>query len=85
MTGKAPRPDRKSSAGAGRVIYTAAAVLAALFLFALGGRTMLHALERQLIYFPAKVRGEGPALSLEGGARAEEVWLETEDGMRVHG
>ncbi len=46
---------------------------------------MLRALEGQLIYFPARVTGDGPPLRVDGAASVEEVWLETGDGLRIHG
>ncbi len=46
---------------------------------------MLRVLEGQLIYFPARVTGDGPPLRVDGAASVEEVWLETGDGLRIHG
>lgn len=57
----------------------------ATLLLLLGGRLMLGALERQLIYFPARVRSEAATPVIPGARGVEEVWLEAEDGVRVHG
>ncbi len=46
---------------------------------------MLRALEGQLIYFPVRVAGDGPPVHVPGATAVEEVWLETADGVRVHG
>lgn len=46
---------------------------------------MLEAIERQLIYFPARVPRDAPTPSILGAAVVEEVWLDTDDGVRVHG
>jgi fermentation-respiration switch protein FrsA (DUF1100 family) len=46
---------------------------------------MLSALERQLIYFPTRVSPELPTPRLDVASLIEEVWLDTEDGVRVHG
>jgi fermentation-respiration switch protein FrsA (DUF1100 family) len=46
---------------------------------------MLESLERQLIYFPSRVREDAPTPHVEGASLVEEVWLETPDGVRVHG
>jgi fermentation-respiration switch protein FrsA (DUF1100 family) len=67
------------------VAYVAVGVVAAVVLFLLGGRLMLESLERQLIYFPTRVREDAPTPQVEGASRVEEVWLETPDGVRVHG
>ncbi|NIR43928.1 MAG: hypothetical protein GWN99_14500, partial [Gemmatimonadetes bacterium] len=40
---------------AAKIAYGTAGVAAATVLFLLGGRLMLDALERQLIYFPSRV------------------------------
>ena len=45
---------------------------------------MLRALERQLIYFPTPIPREMPPPALRHGA-AEDVYLETADGVTVHG
>ncbi|MGD2152765.1 MAG: alpha/beta hydrolase [Gemmatimonadales bacterium] len=68
-----------------RVAYAGVGVAAAIVLFLLGGRLMLESLERQLIYFPTRVREDAPTPQVEGASRVEEVWLETPDGVRVHG
>ncbi len=60
-------------------------VTVAGLLFALGGRLMLEALERQLIYFPTRVRQDAPTPRIPGASSVEEVWLDTADGVRVHG
>jgi fermentation-respiration switch protein FrsA (DUF1100 family) len=59
--------------------------VAAVVLFLLGGRLMLESLERQLIYFPTRVREDAPTPHVQGASAVEEVWLETPDGVRVHG
>ncbi len=46
---------------------------------------MLEAIERQLIYFPTRVARDAPTPSIPGAAVVEEVWLDTSDGVRVHG
>lgn len=62
----------------------AAGLSAAVFLFLLGGRLMLGALERQLIYFPARASRDAPTPRVAGAAAVEEVWLQSE-GARIHG
>jgi fermentation-respiration switch protein FrsA (DUF1100 family) len=59
--------------------------VAAVVLFLLGGRLMLESLERQLIYFPTRVREDAPTPHVQGASVVEEVWLEAPDGVRVHG
>jgi fermentation-respiration switch protein FrsA (DUF1100 family) len=59
--------------------------LAALVLFLLGGLLMLESLERQLIYFPTRVARDAPTPPIPGASLVEEVWLDTGDGVRVHG
>lgn len=66
-------------------MYRAAGVIAAVSLFVIGGRLMLEVLERQLIYFPTRVAEDAPVPRVAGASRVEEVWLETDDGVRVHG
>ncbi len=68
-----------------RLAYVGVGLLAAVVLFLLGGRLMLESLERQLIYFPTRVREDAPTPHVEGASLVEEVWLETPDGVRVHG
>lgn len=68
-----------------KVLYVVAGVAAAAILFLAGGQLMLSALERQLIYFPTKVRADAPVPRLGGGIDVEEVWLESGDGVRIHG
>lgn len=46
---------------------------------------MLESLERQLIYFPSRVPADAPVPRIPGAASAEEVWLESGDGTRIHG
>lgn len=59
--------------------------MVAAFLFVIGGRLMLEALERHLIYFPTRVRQDAPTPRLAVASVVEEVWLEAADGVRVHG
>jgi len=66
-------------------LYAAAGVVVAVFLFVIGGRLMLEALERQLIYFPTRVRQDAPTPRLAVASVVEEVWFEAADGVRVHG
>ncbi len=68
-----------------RLLYGLTGVLAAALLFVLGGRLMLEAIERQLIYFPSRVPQSAPTPSIPGATAVEEVWLDTGDGVRVHG
>ncbi|MGD2215449.1 MAG: alpha/beta hydrolase [Gemmatimonadales bacterium] len=68
-----------------RLAYVGAGVVAAVVLFLLGGRLMLESLERQLIYFPTRVREDAPTPHVQGASVVEEVWLEAPDGVRVHG
>lgn len=68
-----------------RVAYIAASVTAAAVLFFAGGRLMLNALERQLIYFPTRTRPDAPTPAVPGADAVEEVWLEAADGVQVHG
>jgi fermentation-respiration switch protein FrsA (DUF1100 family) len=67
-----------------RVLYVAAALIAVAILFFAGGRLMLEALERQLIYFPTRVDRDA-ATPRVAGAAVEEVWIAGADGVRVHG
>jgi len=46
---------------------------------------MLNALERQLIYFPTRVREDAATPRLPGASVVEEVWLDAGDGVKVHG
>lgn len=46
---------------------------------------MLESLERQLIYFPSRVPADAPVPRIAGAMSVEEVWLESEDGTRIHG
>ena len=68
-----------------RGLRTAVGVVAAAVLFLIGGRLMLGALERQLIYFPSRVADDAPTPVLVGASRVEEVWVDTDDGVRIHG
>ncbi len=68
-----------------KTLYAAAGVLVAALLFLAGGRLMLSVIERQLIYFPTRVSRDAPTPRLPGASAAEEVWLDTADGVRVHG
>jgi acetyl esterase/lipase len=68
-----------------RVAYVTAAIAATIILFIAGGQLMLNALERQLIYFPTKVRASAATPRLPVADVVEEVWLETDDEVRVHG
>ena len=68
-----------------RLLYAAAGVLAAVILFIAGGRLMLSAIERQLIYFPTRTDKEAPTPRVAGASAVEEVWIEAADGVRVHG
>lgn len=80
--------DMRRSAARGlwpKLAYTAAGVLAAGLLFLIGGRLMLGSLEKQLIYFPSRMDPGAPTPRLGAGTEVEEVWLEAEDGVRVHG
>jgi fermentation-respiration switch protein FrsA (DUF1100 family) len=70
---------------AARAAYGVVGVAAAALLFLLGGRLMLGALERQLIYFPSRVSKDAATPALPGAAAVEEVWLEAGDGARIHG
>ncbi len=67
-----------------KAAYAFAGVTAVVILFLLGGRLMLESLERQLIYFPTRVRQDAPTPRIPGASVVEEVWLETADGERVH-
>lgn len=78
--------SRLRDGGVGRkVAYVAAAITATIILFIAGGQLMLNALERQLIYFPTRTRVDAATPQLPGADVVEEVWLETGDGVRVHG
>jgi fermentation-respiration switch protein FrsA (DUF1100 family) len=68
-----------------RLAYTAAGIAAAALLFVAGGRLMLNALERQLIYFPTRVREDAATPRLQGASVVEEVWLDAGDDIKVHG
>ena len=68
-----------------QALYAAAGVLAAVLLFVVGGGLMLRALERQLIYFPTRVDRALATPNVEGASSVEEIWLETDDGLRIHG
>jgi fermentation-respiration switch protein FrsA (DUF1100 family) len=67
-----------------RIAYVSAGIGVAALLFIAGGRLMLNALERQMIYFPTRVSADAPTPPLPG-ASVEEVWLDAGDGVRVHG
>ncbi|UCF18578.1 MAG: alpha/beta hydrolase [Gemmatimonadota bacterium] len=68
-----------------KLAYVAAGLAVAAILFWAGGRLMLESLERQLIYFPTRVRADAATPSIPGTGVVEEVWLQTDDGPRVHG
>ena len=68
-----------------KAAYVVAGLLAAAFMFLGGARLMLNALERQFIYFPARVREDAPTPEVRGASRVEEVWLESAGGVRIHG
>ena len=68
-----------------RIVYAAATLVATALLFAAGGRLMLRALEGRLIYFPTRVRSEVLEPRIAGAGSVEEVWLESDGGVRIHG
>ena len=68
-----------------RLLYTAAGVLVAVALFVAGGRLMLGAIERQLIYFPTRTDRDAPTPRVAGASVVEEVWIDAAEGVRVHG
>ncbi len=76
------RPGRVVWRGAG---YGLAGVAAAALLFIAGGRLMLEAIERRLIYFPTRADGDTPTPRIAGASAVEEVWLDAPDGVRLHG
>jgi len=46
---------------------------------------MLDAIERQLIYFPTRTSRDAPTPRLPSATAVEEVWLEADGDVRVHG
>jgi fermentation-respiration switch protein FrsA (DUF1100 family) len=66
-------------------MYAAAGVLAAVVLFMAGGRLMLGAIERQLIYFPTRTERDAPTPRIARASAVEEVWIDAADGVQVHG
>lgn len=68
-----------------KFLYVAASMLVATTLFIAGGRLMLSAIERQLIYFPTRTEHDAPTPRVAGASVVEEVWIEAAEGVRVHG
>jgi len=65
-------------------LFGAAAGVAAVLLFLLGGRLMLSSIERQFIYFPTRVARDTPTPPLPRVRAVEEVWLAGDGGVRIH-
>jgi uncharacterized protein len=68
-------PEQRSST---RILHIASLVLVAYLLLVL----MLAILQSRLVYFPTRALEATPA---QAGLAYEDVWLTTEDGVRLHG
>lgn len=66
-------------------LYSVAAAGAVVLFIFTGGRLMLSAIERQFIYFPTRIARELPTPVVPAAEVVEEVWLESDGGIRIHG
>jgi hypothetical protein len=66
-------------------LYGIAAAGAVVLFILTGGRLMLSAIERQFIYFPTRVARGLPTPVVPAAEVIEEVWLESDGGIRIHG